>query len=349
MYKIISLLAVTLCLASCQKKVEPQVQENKPIQLGIFKVKVASISKETDSQPILSTGILTSDLESKPSFKTGGIIEKTYYKEGDKVHKGALLARLNMSEIKAQVEQARKAVEKTSRDLSRVKNLFADTVVTLEQLQNVQTVYDMSIETLKIAEFNQTYSQVRAPYAGTIVKQILHDGEVTGPGVPVYAIMGTGQQNWLIKAAVSDKEWAIIKKGNKVDVRFEAFPGQILNGIVDHVADFSNIGTATLDITIKLLQAQPKLAAGLIAQVTIHPGVNTIHKTIIPIEALVSSNAGEAIVFVPQDGKAIKKTVTIDKILGSKVSLSSGLTGMHEVITSGAVYLQDGDKIEIIK
>jgi hypothetical protein len=55
------------------------------------------------------------------------------------------------------------------------------------------------------------------------------------------------------------------------------------------------------------------------------------------------------IVFIPQDGRAVRKTLIIDKLLGDKVSISSGLEGIKEVITAGAVYLQDGDKIEVIK
>ncbi len=348
MNKILLLMVSILTLAACQKKTNTAVYDSKPMNVDVFRVKVAPVTSSADQHQIQSTGLLTSDLESKPSFKTGGIIERTFYQEGDRVSKGALLATLNMSEIKAQVAQAQRAVEKSSRDLARVKNLYADTVATLEQLQNVQTAYDLSTETLKIAEFNQTYSQIRAPFAGTIIKQLLREGEVTGPGMPVYAIMGTGQQHWIIKAAVSDKEWAIIKKGDKAQVRFEAFPGILMSGVVDHVADFSNAGTATLDIEIKLLQPHTKLAAGLIANIIIQPNNKSQGQMTIPIEALVSSNAGQAIVFVPQDGKAIKKSVSIDKILGSRVTLSAGLQGIQEVITAGAVYLQDGDKIEII-
>ena len=60
--------------------------------------------------------------------------------------------------------------------LARVKNLYADSVATLEQLQNVQTAYDVSIESLKIAEFNQSYSKVIAPSAGIVVKQLMREG-----------------------------------------------------------------------------------------------------------------------------------------------------------------------------
>ncbi|MEP7267806.1 MAG: efflux RND transporter periplasmic adaptor subunit, partial [Saprospiraceae bacterium] len=256
---------------------------------------------------------------------------------------------LNLSEIKAQAEQAKKAVEKTTRDLTRAKNLFADSVATLEQVQNAQTAYDMSIETLKIVEFNQSYSKVIAPESGIVIKQLAREGEIVGPGMPVCVVMGIGQSHWIVKAALTDKDWARIKKGDKSKVRFEAFPDQEFEGQVSKVADMANAGTATLDAEIKLKTTVQKLAAGLISNITIHPSdLKLVTKITIPIEALVSANEGNAIVFVPKDGIALRKTIRIDKILGKEVTISSGLEGVSKIITSGAVYLQDGDKIEIV-
>lgn len=341
---------VTASFMACNKTKKEETHQASVAGLDIFKVKTTPISSASGSNEVKATGILSSNLESRPSFKTGGVIEQTYYKEGDRVNQGALLATLNMSEIKAQVEQAKRGVEKTSRDLTRVKNLYADSVATLEQMQNAQTAYDVSIEGLKIAEFNQSYSKVISPISGIIVKQIMNAGEIVGPGMPIYAIMGTGQSHWIVKAAVSDKEWANLKKGDKAVVTFEAFPNQNFEGIVDKVADIANAGTATLDIEIRLKQQHQKLAAGLIADILFSADQSRTNKYItIPIEALVSSHDGEAIVYVPVDGKAIKKKIKLDKIEGTQVFVTSGLEGVHEIITSGGVYLQDGDKIEIVK
>ncbi len=343
------LFCLTSVLVYCNKKTTEQAVNAKPVNLNVFKVRVAPVQGSETNNTIRVTGILVSDKESKPAFKTGGVIDRTYYKEGDKVSQGALLAKLNLAEIQAQVQQAQMAVDKTLRDLNRVKNLFADSVATLEQLQNGQTAYDMAKQTLGIAEFNKSYSEVRSPISGTIIKEILRQGEIAGPGMPIYAIMGTGRQDWKIKAAVSDKEWAQIKKGDKADILFEAYPGLKLTGEVDHLADISNPGTATLDIEIKLNQQDKKLAAGLLSTIEIKTISTKQPMRSIPVEALVSSNDGKGVIYIVEDGKAVKKTISIDKILGSQVAVSSGLENINEVITAGAVYLEEGNKVEIIK
>ncbi len=343
------LLILSLFFVYCSReKTEPAVQIHAD-SLEIHKVKVAPVSGTETNGIIRATGLLVSDLESKPAFKMGGVIETTYFEEGDKVSKGALLARLNLSEIAAQVRQARMAVDKTTRDFNRVDNLYADSVATLEQLQNARTALDMAKESLRIAEFNQQYAEVRSPVSGTIVKQLLRQGEIAGPGIPVYAIMGTGRQDWKIKAAVADKEWARIKKGDRAEVWFEAYPELQLQGVVDQVAEMSNPGTATLDIEIRLPAQNQKLAAGLLCRVEIRAATTLGSLKSIPIEALVSSNQGMGILYIIEDGKAVRKTVRIDKILGDQVAVSSGLEGVGEVITAGAFYLEEGHKVQIIQ
>jgi multidrug resistance efflux pump len=78
-----------------------------------------------------------------------------------------------MTEIKAWETQAQFALDKALRDQQRVQNLYADSVATLEQLQNASTSVDMAGKALEIAQFNVTYSEVRSPIDGKIVTQML--------------------------------------------------------------------------------------------------------------------------------------------------------------------------------
>jgi multidrug efflux pump subunit AcrA (membrane-fusion protein) len=68
------------------------------------------------------SGQFTTDDEVMLSFKTTGIINKIYVKEGDAIQRGQLLATLNLTEIDASLEQARLALEKSTRDHQRIMN-----------------------------------------------------------------------------------------------------------------------------------------------------------------------------------------------------------------------------------
>ena len=104
MKKPFGLLVFTtfLLLISCsenESKENVSVPVEKP--LNVFYVRTAPVSMSGLNDVIHVTGVIQSDTEAKPSFKTGGVIARTYVEEGDVVHKGQLLAQLNMTEIES--------------------------------------------------------------------------------------------------------------------------------------------------------------------------------------------------------------------------------------------------------
>lgn len=200
-------LFISFMFVACgdQEAKEPSATAtDKP--LNVFYVRTAPITQSGLNNAIHVTGIIQSDTEAKPSFKTGGVIARMFVDEGDMVKKGQLIAQLNMTEIEAQATQAKFALEKAERDLRRVDNLYRDSIATLEQMQNASTAVEVAKKSLQIAEFNVTYSQVFSPIDGKVIKQIMHEGEITGPGLPIYYIMGVKQADWKIVAGLTDKK-----------------------------------------------------------------------------------------------------------------------------------------------
>ncbi len=170
-------------LMGCGKKKEVK---KALIEDDIVAVKLADVSQANSTEAINTSGLVTSLQEARLSFKTGGIIEKIYVKEGQNVRRGQLLATLNLTEINAQVQQATESVNKSERDLKRVTNLYRDSVATLEQVQNLTTALSVAKQSLEIAAYNQGYSKIYASANGVIVKKLMNEGALAGPGTPVF-------------------------------------------------------------------------------------------------------------------------------------------------------------------
>ena len=159
----------------------------------VIPVRVMAIAQQ-ELQPVIQTsGLFTTDDETNLAFKTGGIIEKMYVKEGDAIRKGQLLAALNLTEIEAQVAQARLSFEKAKRDFNRVENLYKDSVTTLEQFQNARTGMDVASRKLDAANFNRSYSEIRAMNNGFVLRKMASDGQVISSGTTVFQTNGAGQ------------------------------------------------------------------------------------------------------------------------------------------------------------
>jgi len=331
---------------SCQKGNEEKVTKANASDTPstAFYVRTVPIVQSKLGDVIHVTGMIESETDAKPSFKTGGVISNTYVKEGDAVSKGQLLAKLNMTEIDAQATQAQFALDKALRDQQRVQNLYADSVATLEQLQNASTAVDIAKKTLQIAQFNVAYSEVRSPIDGKIVTQMLHEGEIAGPGLPVYYIIGVKQSDWKLVAGLTDKNWGRITMGNKAKITLDAYPGWEVTGAVKRLSDVANPLSGTFDVEISIPVKDKRIAAGMLAHVEIMPSPGSDYP-VIPIEALVSSNGQTGIVYVPNNGHAERRIVHIQQFDGENVAILSGLENTTEVITAGSGFLEDGDAI----
>ncbi len=339
----IVLSIASLCFLTCVPHSEKK-EKGDSADLGVNHVKTVAVSSYQEHRDIQVLGIIQSEREAKPSFKTGGVVKLTTVREGDMVRKGQLLATLEMDEINAQVQQAEQALLKAERDFKRVRNLFADSVATLEQFQNVQTALEMASRNAEIARFNKNYSEVRAPISGKVVKQFLHKGEITGPGMPVYYIIGIGEGDWLIKAGLVDRDWARVNTGDSVYIQMDAYPGKTYRGQVARKSSMGANASGTFEVEIRFRDQTPELAAGLTAMLRIST-VETSALKLIPVEALVQSDGQVAYAYTSANGKAKKLKLRIAKLLGDKVAIGEGIDGVEEVITTGAMYLEEGDPI----
>ncbi len=106
MKKLIIIIFFATSIFSCGKKKDTAA--NSIIDETIA-VNTENVLSANTFMPIEVAGLVASIEEARLSFKTGGIIEKIYVKEGQNVTKGQLLATLNLTEINANVQQANEA------------------------------------------------------------------------------------------------------------------------------------------------------------------------------------------------------------------------------------------------
>jgi len=309
-------------------------------------VKTAAVTQQSITLPIHASGILTSSAEQRLSFKIGGIIRKIYVDEGDVVRPGQLMAVLDKTEIDAQVNQAQQSLQKTERDLARVQGLYSDSSATLELLQNASTGREVAKETARIAAFNQQYAEIRATKGGKIIKKLMNEGEITGPGTPVFVLFETGKDDWVVKISVSDRDWARLNTGMPAQVGMDAYPETVFKGKVSDLAPAADPANGLYPVEIRITPQGKRFAPGLFAQVDITPPQSRAY-SIVPIEAIVEGDGMKAFVFALQpDGEQVRKVpVQVAFINGNQVIIAQGLEGIGEVITAGAPYLTAQSKV----
>ena len=339
-------ISLLLLMMACTNQSKEKVKQEDDAIL----IKTVTV-ENTDYQPAIQySGIMASTNEIKQSFKIGGIISRINVREGEHVRKGELLAELNLTEINAQTEQTAQAVAKSKRDAERVKNLYADTAATLEQLQNVQTQLEVAQENQRIARFNLSFARITALGDGVISKKIANEGEVIAPGSPAFIINNAGRNDWVIRLGVADKDWSRIHIGDPAIINLDAYPGKTWNGIVSKRAEAADPYSNTYEIEVKVIPNGDQFAAGLFATVQLSTTrVKGLYA--LPIEALAEADEKKGFVYVlnPDKQTVRKIPVEIAYINKDKVIISKGLENIREVITDGVSYLTETSHVKWVQ
>lgn len=342
--KSVLLLSGTLALLiACSKEVPSTV-----VNEQVVCVKTESLPETTAALPVQCSGILSTKHTVKLSFKTGGIISHIAVNTGSSVKKGQVIATLDMTEISSQVNQAQLAFEKANRDLERIKNLYKDTVATLEQLQDATSAYDAAMENMNIAEFNKRYSSIIAPADGKIIVKLSEEHELVGAGMPVLIFSQQGDDEWVVRAGVSDKDIIRLKNGDKAVAELDAYPETTFPAIVTQISEAADPLSGTFEIELSVNPQNERLMNGLVAKVKIEPE-NSQLVTLVPPEAITGADGKKGYVYVVKtaDTTARKVPVTIAYLQNNSVAVIEQVNKLGKVVTKGASYLEDGSKLNI--
>lgn len=349
MKKLLLILFIpTVSLISCSKQEKNIKQESLFADGSAIAVRLAPVHRSNFSMPIVSSGLVSTEAESKLSFKVGGMISSILVREGQTVVKGQLLASLNLTEINAQVSQAKNNVDKLKRDLERGQRLHKDSAITLEQLQNLQTTYNIAIENYTIASFNKQFATIHAPTSGKIIRKFANEGEQISAGVPVLMMNSATEKNWIVKIGLPDIDWIRIKKGDKAKITFDAYPEIKFNGEVSLINEGADPVTGLYLVEVRIESGGRKLASGLFAKVEIVSSIEESFRSI-PIEAVIEGSGKNAFVFVIQsDHKSVKKIpIEVAYFTNDSAMVSKGLENINEIISSGAAFLTEFSAVQI--
>ena len=218
-------------------------------------------------------------------------------------------------------------------------------IVARNQLEAAKKGLAMQGEQVEVASFNLRYSKITAPANGSILKKLAEANELVGPGTPVL-LFGSKDKSKVIRVNLTDKDIIHGGIGNEAEIQFDAYPGHTFKGEVREVASMADPYTNTYEVEVEVRPEGKTLLSGFIGSVSIFTST-TASLMEIPIGALIGAHEMQGEVFVAENGKAVKTTVSIFKAQGEKLLIERGLDSTDKVITSGVGYLADEQPIMI--
>jgi RND family efflux transporter MFP subunit len=331
---------VLVILAACKPPATPAPPE--PPRVGL------AVVTEGPAQPAIETnGIVVTRDELSLSFKIAGIVREIDVAEGQTVKRGQRLATLELAEIDARLASARELSAQAGRDLVRGTELREDGLISTHDLEVLRTNAAVAAATLQEVQFNRDYATINAPENGLILRKFVEQHELVQAGQPVL-LLGPKSGGYIVRTGLSDRDVVKLRIGDPATVRLDAWPGEVLQGKVVEIPGAADPANGLFRAEIALEPTKLRLVSGLVVRLRLTPASSKAGSLpYAPFAAVIEADGDRAAVFVASEGIARRRAVQVAFINSNGVAIADGLAAGETVVTDGALYLADGERIRV--
>ena len=298
--------------------------------------------------------------------RVDGEIMKIYFKEGQMVKAGEVLAEIDPRPYQAALLQAEgqlmrdKALLTDAKlDLNRYQTLLKQESIASQQVDTQVALVQQYEGTVKIdqglldtAKLNLVYSKVTAPVAGRVglrqvdIGNVIHASDTTG-----FVIITQLQPMSVLFSLPEDNVPDLINKiksGNKivVDAYDRAFTTKITSGTLETIDN--QIDPTTGMVKLRATYANKELNLFPSQFVNAQVLLETKHGVVaIPSAGVQHGRSGTFSFVVNKDNTVTQRDIVVGTVQGTKTEVVSGLALGEVVVVDGADKLRDGAKVDI--
>jgi len=154
-------------------------------QLEVLEVKTSQSYEISKNLP----GELLPFQQSKIAFEITGRISSIYVDIGDRVKKDDVLAKLDDSEVNANLEQAVARLDLANQVLNRFEDLRKKGFISIQDFDKAKSEYLVAKSQVKFFEVKKSQTILRAPYDGFIQNRFVDEGTVINGSNPILEIL----------------------------------------------------------------------------------------------------------------------------------------------------------------
>lgn len=333
-----------LFFSSCSK--ENEKKNSKEETYTAEKIKTVSfvvINEQVFNREIIANGKVISKFKSAMNFNTTNKLTAIKIKNGQKVVKGELLASIENSLLKNNLEKTRIDLSKANNKLIEEKINFGIDIKkpSLEKLKIRSGLLEAqnNLERAQI-EYNQTF--LRAPFTGVIANIEKKEGDfITSSDIFCLLI---NPNNLEVSFLVLENELQFISKSQEIEIQSFVNKDELLKGIITEINPLVD-KNGLIKIKAKILSKETNIFEGMTVKVFINKPLKNV--IVIPKEALVLRSNKE-VVFTIEKGLAKWNYVEVVGENNNSYAIKKSLKVSDTIIVSGNMNLSHYAEINAI-
>lgn len=280
-----------------------------------------------------------------------GILTNVYVKEGQKVSKGQVLAKIDDGGLGQQLAQLQIQSDLAKTTFERQKRLWDEKIGSEIQYLQAKSSYESQQEAVNQLKQQLSKTSVRAPFSGTIDDVISEQGSVVAAG-QTQLMRIVNLDDMYIETEVPERYVSDVTVGKTVEVEFPVL-GKTVSSKIRQASNFINPANRTFKIEVAIPNKEKSIKPNLTARLKIND--YTSEEALLVPQSIISENAeGEQYVYVVKDknengeGVATRVIIKTGKTQGDVIEILEGIEDGAEIIKEGARSVKDGQTVKVL-
>lgn len=360
----VAIAVSAVLLTACGKK-EQQFAPPPP------EVAVQTVAQSPVPLDLTYTARTMGSREVEVRARVGGILIKRRYQEGGSVKQGQPMflidpepVRARLASAKAEVAVAKARFEESRRQRDRVLPLFEQNAVSQSRRDEVVSGFEVAQanlaaaeSSLRMAQLDLEYTDVRAPISGLTSREVLSEGSLVGTEQSTSLLTKIVQVDPLyVEFSVPESEAALIRASlapanhqspPHVKLLLESGQDYPVAAKVDFIDNAVDINSGTVRVRAVLSNPEAQLIPGQFIRAKVE-GVMLSSVVAVPRKAVMSSPQGPFIWVVNGEQKVEFRPVQLGRSMGNNIIVAGGLAPGDRYIVEGVLKVQPGIQVSAV-
>jgi len=289
------------------------------------------VTRGNINNTVTATGTIEAITTVEVGTQVSGILEHLYVDFNDNVNRGQLLARLDETPLKTQLEQSQAQVDQAQAQLTYNESTYLRLKPLYEKDLIAQSDYDQAVfnyenskaslnnakSALDRAKVNLGYATITSPIDGVVLNRAVEEGQTVAASfnTPTLFTIVNDLTQMEVHASVDEADIGKVQKGQRVEFTVDAYSDLKFEGSVSQVRlqPVTTNNVVTYVVILNAPNPDKKLMPGMTASATIYVEEKT--------NTLILS--GKAVRFTP-DTEYLKKMFAQMQKSGNMPSRPSG-------------------------
>ncbi|MGB0711964.1 MAG: efflux RND transporter periplasmic adaptor subunit [Gammaproteobacteria bacterium] len=283
-------------------------------------------------------------------FRTSGKLKEMLARESQDVDEGQVLARLDDTDERIEIERRRAEYEQVRSDFVRGKELVGEGLISRSDYQKLQAQEASAKAALASARQALDHTVLRAPFAGTVGKRYVDNFEEVSASQPIYLLQDLSSLT--IKVDVPESLMIRVREGARPEVFavFDTLPGRTWPLTLREIATQADAETSTFEVRFDMPPVDGlNVLPGMSVTVRGHRSPDVIVDDTLfyaPAQAVLEDDRGRFVwVAEPSgEGRATvrRRKVSTGELSGQGLAILGGLERGERVVVAGTRHMREG-------